>query len=384
MDKFKENDIQEFFDSECYSSWEEAYLKPSIYYELYGSVKNPKCSPTRVTKILTEVYEEEDLSHSSYYDTIKNMNNRDFLGNKDALYMRHSFINENNKEIGLVIESDFDDDDDIDDEELGQYSEKVQKRLNKLKYEYHEERRQREAAERMREEAVRAAQQLANKTKEYESLVSRGEAALIEQIRERAQLSLAQAKDGYRKAYEEGDADAMAVAQEELSKAVLAEQSAGRYAQSVQSQFAQQYQAQQPQVQEPQLDPDMQAWSSKNPWFMNNNDAKHAEMTSYALTVDQRLRNQGIRPEDNSAKYYEEVDNAMRREYPDFFGVEPSVEIEEEAQTKQPSNVVAPASRSTGGKTNPRSIRLTQTQVKLARQLGVTPEQYAKQLLKES
>ena len=74
----------------------------------------------------------------------------------------------------------------------------------------------------------------------------------------------------------------------------------------------------------------------------------------------------------------------MRREYPDFFGVEPSVEIEDDAQTKQPSNVVAPASRSTGGKTNPRSIRLTQTQVKLARQLGVTPEQYAKQLLKES
>ena len=111
MEKFKENDIQEFFDCECYSSWDDAYLKPAMYYELYGSIKNPKCSPTRVTKILTEVYEEEDLSHSSYYDTIKNMNNREFIGDKDALYMRHSFINDKNKEIGLIIESDFDDDD---------------------------------------------------------------------------------------------------------------------------------------------------------------------------------------------------------------------------------------------------------------------------------
>jgi phage I-like protein len=107
-------------------------------------------------------------------------------------------------------------------------------------------------------------------------------------------------------------------------------------------------------------------------------------MTSYSLTVDQRLRNQGIRPEDNSAKYYEEVDNAMRREYPEFFGVQSETEVLEETQNKQPSNVVAPVTRATGGNTKPRNIRLTQTQVKLARQLGISPEQYAKQLLKES
>ena len=275
-------------------------------------------------------------------------------------------------------------DNDVIDAEISEYSKRAGDRINKIKYEYHEERRAKESAVRQADEATKQLKALMSENQRLQAMVNQGGEVLNKQALNNAQWAKHNAQAAYKKAYEEGDADAMAVAQEELSKAVLAEQSAGRYAQSVQSQFAQEYQAQQPQVQEPQLDPDMQAWSSKNPWFMNNSDSKHAEMTSYALTVDQRLRNQGTRPEDNSAKYYEEVDNAMRREYPDFFGVEPSVEIEDDAQTKQPSNVVAPASRSTGGKTNPRSIRLTQTQVKLARQLGVTPEQYAKQLLKES
>ena len=80
--------------------------------------------------------------------------------------------------------------DNEDDDELEGYSEKVQKRINKLRYEQHEERRQREAAEKMREEAVRVAQQLASKNKEMESLINRGEGALVAQIKQRAELSL--------------------------------------------------------------------------------------------------------------------------------------------------------------------------------------------------
>ncbi len=185
-------------------------------------------------------------------------------------------------------------DDDLDDEELGQYSEKVQKRLNKLKYEFHEERRQREAAERMREEAIRAAQQLANKNKEYESLVSRGEQALIEQVRERAQLSLNQAKEAYRKAYEEGDTDSILDSQEKLYRAQAELAEADKYRSSY-SQNAQRYQqqqeelrrqeiarqaalsvAQQQQVQ-PQVSPEAQAWAEKNQWFMRQG---YEEMTA--------------------------------------------------------------------------------------------------------
>tara|TARA_R100000908_G_scaffold64796_1_gene50031 strand:+ start:1472 stop:2524 length:1053 start_codon:yes stop_codon:yes gene_type:complete len=278
-------------------------------------------------------------------------------------------------------------DDDSIDAEITEYSKRAGDRINKIKYEYHEERRAKEAAERQIQEATTRLQGLMTENQKLQAMVSQGGEVLNKQAHNNALWAKQNAQVKYKKAYEEGDADAMALAQEEISKAVLAEQSAGRYAESVQSQFAQNYQAQEPQVQpvqEQQLDPDMQAWSSKNPWFMNNNNEDHAEMTSYAITIDQRLRRNGILPEKDSEKYYAEVDKAMRNEYPQFFGVQPSVDIEEENQTKQPSNVVAPASRSTGGKTNPRSIRLTQTQVKLARQLGISPEQYAKQLLKET
>ena len=77
---------------------------------------------------------------------------------------------------------------DDDDEELAGYSEKVQKRINKLRYEQHEERRKREAAERMREEAVRVAEQLNKRNQENEALINRGEAALVAQIKARPSL----------------------------------------------------------------------------------------------------------------------------------------------------------------------------------------------------
>ena len=76
----------------------------------------------------------------------------------------------------------------------------------------------------------------------------------------------------------------------------------------------------------------------------------------------------------------------MRQRFPDFFGVQPQQQeiVEEVEPTKrQPSTVVASATRDSGNK-KPTQIRLTQTQVKLARQLGITPEQYANQLLKET
>ena len=111
----------------------------------------------------------------------------------------------------------------------------------------------------------------------------------------------------------------------------------------------------------------------------------HKEMTSFAMYVDQSLQAKGIDPASKSEEYYNEVDNAMRQQFPTFFGATPEVEIsqEEEAPKRQPSTVVASATRDSGNK-KPTQIRLTQTQVKLARQLGISPEQYANQLLKEA
>ena len=178
----------------------------------------------------------------------------------------------------------------------------------------------------------------------------------------------------------------MAKAQEQLSKATLAEQQAGSVAQQVQSQIIQNMPKQAQPAQQQQLDPDMEQWAQKNPWFMGS-EPIHREMTSFAMYVDQRLQAQGIDPAKQSEKYYSEVDNKMRNEFPSFFGVQANngsemVDIEETPK-RQPSQVVATATRDSGNK-KPTQIRLTKTQVALARQLGITPEQYANQLLKES
>ena len=210
---------------------------------------------------------------------------------------------------------------------------------------------------------------------------------LNQQATNNAQWAKLNAQAKFKEAYENGDSDAMSAAQEELTRATLAEQAASQYSATLQNQLNHQLQQEQinnpvPQGQ-PQLDPDMQAWSAQNPWFMST-VPEHQEMTSYAMTIDQRLRNKGIKPEVDSKLYYEEVDKAMRNEYPSFFGVTTTeVDSEPVGEKRQPQNVVAPASRTSGSK-NSRSIRLTQAQVKLARQLGISPEQYAKQLLQES
>tara|TARA_A100001515_G_scaffold140446_1_gene136159 strand:- start:2429 stop:3445 length:1017 start_codon:yes stop_codon:yes gene_type:complete len=271
-------------------------------------------------------------------------------------------------------------DDDTLDKEIADYSERAGKRIAQIKYEYHEERRAKEAATRESQEAVKRLQTLMSENQRLQAMVQQGGEVLNKQAYNNALWAKQNAQEQFKKAYEEGNADEMTKAQELLSRATLAEQQSPTMAQSLQQQIAENI-PQQP-IQEQQIDPDMQAWSSQNPWFMST-VPEHQEMTSYAMTIDQRLRNQGILPETQSKLYYEEVDKAMRREYPSFFGVS-TTEVEEPIQEKrQPSTVVASATRDSSNK-KPSQIRLTQTQVKLARQLGISPEQYANQLLKEA
>lgn len=284
-----------------------------------------------------------------------------------------------------------------DDDELSGYSDKVQKRINKLRYEQHEERRQREAAERMREEAVRIAQQLSAKNKEYESLINRGEGALVAQIKQRAELSLQQARSNYKKAYEEGDTDNVVNAQEDLMRAQAEVGEAERHSQQLSSQQVQreqyeqqmyqqqiaeqsvQHVAQQQQQQQPQVDPEAQQWASKNAWFMQDG---FEEMTSLAYGAHAGLIKRGIQP--NSQEYFRQIDSRLRQAFPEHDWEDNSDTYSRGAPVthNQPSSVVAPSSRSNGAK--PRKVRLTATQLSLAKRLGLTPEQYARQLAKES
>ena len=281
-----------------------------------------------------------------------------------------------------VEDSSPDVDDDTLDKEIADYSDRAGKRIAKIKYEYHEERREKEAAKRESQEAVKRLQNVMSENQRLQAMVEQGGEVLNKQAHNNALWAKQNAQEAFKKAYEEGNADEMTKAQELLSKATLAEQQSPNMAATLQQQIAQNL----PEVQMPvqqQLDPDMQDWSSKNPWFMSQ-VPEHKEMTSYAFTIDARLRNNKILPEENPKEYYAEVDKAMRREYPSFFGASPNeVEIPGESSKRQPSTVVASATRDSGNK-KPSQIRLTQTQVKLARQLGISPEQYANQLLKET
>tara|TARA_B100000965_G_scaffold404071_1_gene433800 strand:+ start:1017 stop:2111 length:1095 start_codon:yes stop_codon:yes gene_type:complete len=291
-----------------------------------------------------------------------------------------------------------------EDEELEGYSEKVKKRINKLRYQQHEERRQREAAEKMREEAVKVAQQYANQNKQYEDVIRRGEDMLVTQIKDRATLAVEQAKSQYKAAYDEGDTDkvistqeALITAQAELREASNHEQDMQRrqaeyqqYMQHMQQnpQFAQQQAMQQQnmmpqqpqqQAEKPEVSAKAKMWSEENPWF---GDDEHKDMTALAYGVHEKLvKNEGVDP--NSDEYFETIDRTMRSRFPEYFGTESNEKEERSSQAKSrsPSMVVTPASRNNGSK--PRKVKLTQTQVALAKRLGLTNEQYAKQLVED-
>ena len=279
------------------------------------------------------------------------------------------------------------------EEEIDGISDKVQKRIDKIKYDYHEERRAKEAAERLRDEAVTYTQKIQDENKRLSALISKGEEALLGQISAKASAELEQGKVEFKEAYEAGDTDKMLAANERILSAQVDAKSANEklnYYQKqteAQQQFMQQQQnvAQQPQQVQPQHtppDPKAVEWLQKNTWFGSN---EHKDMTGYAYGLHETLiQNEGIYP--TTDQYYQEVDKRMRTKFPELFGEEEvpvgnEEEVVETVISKKPSAVVAPATRNNGA--IPRKVQLTGTQVALARRLGLTPEQYAKQVAKE-
>ncbi len=258
------------------------------------------------------------------------------------------------------------------DDEVEKYSEGVQKRIKQLKFEFHEERRAKEEAARMQEEALRYAQQIKAENDRLKKTLDEGEATLINQAKGRIDAQLDKAKAAYKAAYESGDPDALLVAQEQLTTIQNEKYRVDNYKpqQRVQQQ-APQPTYQQPAAQPPKVDQKALEWGKRNDWF-----EKDPEMTGYAYGLHEKLVKQGIDP--RSDQYYDEIDKSIRRVFPDRFddGL-----IEEEAPHRQHGSVVAAPSKTTK---KPRTVRLTSTQASLAKRLGLTNEQYAAQLMKEA
>jgi|TARA_R110000744_G_scaffold72606_1_gene145652 hypothetical protein len=257
-----------------------------------------------------------------------------------------------------------------EDDELEGYSESVKKRISKLKYEFHEERRGRETAERLREEAVKYATSTKTEMDGMRKRLTEGQGAVVSQAKARVETQLESAKANYKKAYEAGDADAMLDAQTSLNdlQGEMYRLSSYRAPPEPETRPAPAATAPSQQVAKPPKE--ALDWAEANPWFQTD-----TEMTGYAFGVHERLVKSGVDP--NSESYYTELDASMRKRFSEKFD-EPEVEVRTQARTA--GSVVAPTTRSSK---KPSKIVLTKSAVALAKRLGLTPQEYAAQIMKD-
>jgi len=258
------------------------------------------------------------------------------------------------------------------DDEIESYSDKVKTRIKELTHARHDERRVKEATMREKQELERLAQQLIEENKRLKQNVYTGQEAIIEGAKGKAEFELKEARARLKAAQEAFDTDAIIAAQEEVMDAkIRAEQVKNfRPAPLQEDNFEVQTQQAQPAKVEP--DEKTLRWQAKNQWFGQQG---FEEYTSYALGLHQKLVTNGVDP--RSAEYFEQIDARMKSTFPDLFGRSEDKPRSGEVQ-KKPTTVVASVSRSTSaGK-----IKLTTTQVALAKKLGLTPQQYAAQVAK--
>jgi len=253
---------------------------------------------------------------------------------------------------------------DITDDELEEYSEKVRKRIQHFSKGYHDERRAKEVAFREREELERLSQQLVEENKKLKSNVNKNQTVLLEQAKRSAVTDLESAKKQYKDAYEVGDSDGVLAAQESLTNAKIKADRLNNFKLPALQEDGTNVKMESETTLPPvEVDKRALAWQDANGWFHQD-----VEMTGYALGLHNKLVNEGVNPQSDA--YYEKIDSRMRQLFPENF------EGEEVDKPKKQSNVVAPATRST----SPKKWRLTQTQHRLSKRLGLTPEQYAKQV----
>jgi hypothetical protein len=254
---------------------------------------------------------------------------------------------------------------DVTEEELQDYSEKVRKRLQHFSKGYHDERRAKEDAVRKEEEAIRAAQAIADENRRLKEMVNKNQEVLLEQAKREAAAELAAKKRGFKEAYESGDPDAVVDAQEALTSATLKAEKVNNFTFTPLQDDTTEVQPASSQV----ADRKAQQWQEDNTWFGNDD-----EMTSFALGLHQKLVKQGVNPK--SDEYYEKINSRMRQVFPENFESEDTTE---EEKPRRKSNVVAPVKRNTA----PKKIVLTATQVSIAKRLGVPLELYARQVAEE-
>jgi len=264
----------------------------------------------------------------------------------------------------------------LDKDDLEEFSGEAKKKLLQMKKVYNDERRAKESADKERQEAVDFAQKIIEENKKLKNRLTTGEQSLVSSYKENITRELEEAKRSYKEAYDSGDSELLVNAQEKLTEVKLKSQELERYKPEF-SEEALQSQENDVKIPQPQrLDSKTQSWLDKNSWYGVDED-----MSYLAMGVHRRLEREGVPI--GSDHYFKSIDTEMRQRFPEKFGsseeTKDSFEVETKPSTKsKPSTVVAPATRST----SPKKVRLTPTQLQLAKKFNLTPEQYARELTK--
>ena len=248
----------------------------------------------------------------------------------------------------------------VEEDELDKVSDSVQKRIDKLTYKMRE-------AERQRDEAVTYAQSIHTDNSQLKEKLKNSDSSLFKEYDNRIQSDVERAKSNLKDAQELGDGDAIATATENLSRSAAESENLKRLSaqQQLRQQRVEQQVAQVPSQSQspPAPDPKAEEWASKNKWFGDDQ-----AMTFAAFGVHKELVELGVDP--TSDDYYVQVDSRMQEYFPQKFSNEQS----------RPVQQVAASSRGATGKKNARKVKLTPSQVAIAKRLNVPLEEYAKHI----
>ena len=251
-----------------------------------------------------------------------------------------------------------------DDDQFKKAESSTQKRIDRLT-------KKMRTAEREKEEAFRYAQQVQSESNKLKSRISNLDVSYVQEYGTRVDTQMKEAENSLKQAMELGDTTAAVEAQRKFTQLTLENERVNqakaqqKRQQSVPQQPQQQYvpQPQQPAVKKP--DPKAEDWASNNAWFGNDE-----AMTFAAFGIHKKLvEEEGV--DATSDDYYNELDNRIREEFPQKMK-------SNGAGSKRPSQTVASVSRSATGRSGNKKVRLTPTQVDMARRLGVPLEEYAK------
>lgn len=254
------------------------------------------------------------------------------------------------------------------EEELEQYSDKVKKRIDKMTARLREAQRREEAA---LEYAKNVQSQLQQANQRYQT----SDQQRMAEARGRIETQSVALKQIIRKAREEGDLETEMEAQERLAQIVVEQRQLQNYEAMVQQraqqpqqpQQEQPVQRQQPAPQPVRLDPKAEQWAEDNPWF-----GKDTVMTHAAWGIHRQLvQEEQVDPQ--SDEYYDELNRRLRETFPQKFS-----QSAQNSRSTRSAQAVAPANRSSGVNSARRTVRLTPSQVAIAKKLGVPLEEYAK------